>query len=231
MQTVRFLTSREERRLPALLRIVRAGGRELSAAQLDGFFTGLALTPMALEAEEWLAALFGDRDIPFPSETDLRDLQEIVVRLRNRFRDRFRDDALAFPAAELAADRRATGDWCRGFLAALQLRPAWWMATAEPVPFTAEERRREGMSRFVVLQYFADPAKLDELAGYFAAREENLLALLPQLYLSLWRDSLKHLRQQAARAAVAAGPAAAGIGRNEPCPCGSGRKFKKCCGT
>ena len=22
----------------------------------------------------------------------------------------------------------------------------------------------------------------------------------------------------------------AGIGRNDPCPCGSGKKFKKCCG-
>jgi len=21
------------------------------------------------------------------------------------------------------------------------------------------------------------------------------------------------------------------IGRNDPCPCGSGKKFKKCCGT
>jgi uncharacterized protein YecA (UPF0149 family) len=21
-----------------------------------------------------------------------------------------------------------------------------------------------------------------------------------------------------------------GVGRNDPCPCGSGRKFKKCCG-
>lgn len=27
-----------------------------------------------------------------------------------------------------------------------------------------------------------------------------------------------------------AAPRAAGVGRNEPCPCGSGRKFKKCCG-
>jgi uncharacterized protein YecA (UPF0149 family) len=25
--------------------------------------------------------------------------------------------------------------------------------------------------------------------------------------------------------------AAAGIGRNDPCPCGSGKKFKKCCGA
>ncbi len=26
------------------------------------------------------------------------------------------------------------------------------------------------------------------------------------------------------------GPRAAKVGRNEPCPCGSGKKYKKCCG-
>ncbi|MEQ8815827.1 MAG: YchJ family protein [Thalassobaculum sp.] len=30
---------------------------------------------------------------------------------------------------------------------------------------------------------------------------------------------------------VAAAPKAAKVGRNDPCPCGSGRKFKKCCGA
>jgi len=30
---------------------------------------------------------------------------------------------------------------------------------------------------------------------------------------------------------VKAAPAAANkVGRNDPCPCGSGKKFKKCCG-
>ena len=34
------------------------------------------------------------------------------------------------------------------------------------------------------------------------------------------------------RAALAeALPGAAEPGRNEPCPCGSGRKYKRCCGT
>jgi SEC-C motif domain protein len=28
----------------------------------------------------------------------------------------------------------------------------------------------------------------------------------------------------------AAAPRGAGVGRNDPCPCGSGKKYKKCCG-
>jgi uncharacterized protein YecA (UPF0149 family) len=36
----------------------------------------------------------------------------------------------------------------------------------------------------------------------------------------------------AARAAGAAAPGrGAKVGRNDPCPCGSGKKYKKCCGA
>jgi len=28
-----------------------------------------------------------------------------------------------------------------------------------------------------------------------------------------------------------AGPSLKKIGRNDPCPCGSGKKYKKCCGA
>ena len=38
------------------------------------------------------------------------------------------------------------------------------------------------------------------------------------------RDSL------AAALTAAAKPAAKRVGRNDPCPCGSGKKYKKCCG-
>jgi len=47
-------------------------------------------------------------------------------------------------------------------------------------------------------------------------------------------ESIRSLRKQSLRpspaAAIAVKPSSK-IGRNEPCPCGSGRKYKKCCGT
>jgi preprotein translocase subunit SecA len=41
-------------------------------------------------------------------------------------------------------------------------------------------------------------------------------------------------KAQAAREAASNGAprkAAPSVGRNEPCPCGSGKKYKKCCGA
>jgi preprotein translocase subunit SecA len=39
------------------------------------------------------------------------------------------------------------------------------------------------------------------------------------------------LRPRAAAAPALAAAAKAKVGRNEPCPCGSGKKYKKCCGA
>ena len=47
----------------------------------------------------------------------------------------------------------------------------------------------------------------------------------------LRRMAAEIARERSARAALASprGAASAPVGRNEPCPCGSGRKFKACC--
>jgi hypothetical protein len=64
----------------------------------------------------------------------------------------------------------------------------------------------------------------------------NALIVLPCL-LSLGRNSVRiklelrraELQRRDAALAIAHAPGAK-IGRNDPCPCGSGRKFKQCCG-
>ncbi|MBW3595844.1 MAG: SEC-C domain-containing protein, partial [Planctomycetes bacterium] len=46
--------------------------------------------------------------------------------------------------------------------------------------------------------------------------------------VSAWKDDAEY---EAAPAATTIRHAAPRVGRNEPCPCGSGKKFKKCCGA
>lgn len=50
------------------------------------------------------------------------------------------------------------------------------------------------------------------------------------LTMDLPDEQLRALMLQALDEAQAAAPKAAKIGRNAPCPCGSGKKYKKCCG-
>jgi hypothetical protein len=72
-------------------------------------------------------------------------------------------------------------------------------------------------------------AKIEDLAGGLSPEEENLV-----------ESALDHLLELYGRKPVFSGDEAlddtpplvpdAKVGRNDPCPCGSGKKFKKCCG-
>ena len=53
--------------------------------------------------------------------------------------------------------------------------------------------------------------------------------------VTMWRETREShgdtpsIARQAASAAPMRTPAGEKVGRNEPCPCGSGKKYKKCC--
>ena len=78
-------------------------------------------------------------------------------------------------------------------------------------------------------------------AGDSRISEQKLMGSLKQAYAKL--DSLllqrhmvlknlfrrTHVRAESPRANVEMGRNK--IGRNDPCPCGSGKKYKKCCGA
>ncbi|MCI8402429.1 MAG: SEC-C domain-containing protein [Lachnospiraceae bacterium] len=83
----------------------------------------------------------------------------------------------------------------------------------------------ETMEEDTVVSLDYDPEKL--YYNMVAARAEWLYEL-PQWNRLLSEERRKELyREQKASGTVVKGKK---IGRNDPCPCGSGKKYKKCCG-
>jgi len=72
-----------------------------------------------------------------------------------------------------------------------------------------------------------EPALDDKTAkSELEAEYPNLYALLAQRHRQLKLLYANYLKSRAPRQM----PSAKKAGRNEPCPCGSGKKYKKCCG-
>lgn len=69
-----------------------------------------------------------------------------------------------------------------------------------------------------------EPALLDRLWHAFSARHRRLTARLSERNKQMVELASGHLRRPTP---VRSTPPA---GRNEPCPCGSGKKYKRCCG-
>lgn len=146
------------------------------------------------------------------AETLPADLAEILGQVA--------DGAVAPIIMETPGGDVIAADWAEGFMQAVTLRLAAWK------PLLTSEKDMPLMVPILALCCDDDGEPLLDLPQDV---ENRLFAeagdLIPETVLAIadyWRAT------RTAPMRPASGPK---IGRNDPCPCGSGKKFKKCCGA
>lgn len=229
-------------------------GADVSVEWLDGFVTALVAGPRAVPSDEWLPAMFGDafeRAFADPvdvqqalgalqarwqavaSQLDAESLFDVPDELRLQplmisYEDEDRRALVeaGHATADEAADLLQTGAlWAEGFLAALDAFAADWPALdtqgddgllydaaltdVEALTLPAAE-----LTDYLAEAYPGQTISRDELIDAACIGVQDL-----RMY---WVD---HAPKPATRH-VEPRP-----GRNDPCPCGSGRKYKKCHGA
>jgi preprotein translocase subunit SecA len=87
-----------------------------------------------------------------------------------------------------------------------------------------KEYQKEGYNMFLDMSFRIKEETVRNLLRVKLASPENIEDLAPKEpeMLTSHSDSGGNLKRPAKKAEK--------IGRNEPCPCGSGKKYKKCCG-
>ena len=229
-------------------------GADVALEWVDGFLTAVLAGPRLMTPAEWLPALFGDAfERAFADPADVQQaMQPLLARwnviasqldvesmldepdalrlspLMITYDDAARAELVAagHMTAEEAPDLVQTGAlWAEGFIDATEAFAGDW---PEPDDDSEEGRwyadcmgrvlalmlPQSALAGHVALQYPGDTMARDQLIdeACFAVQDLRLL----------WLD---HAPKPDTRR-VDAKP-----GRNEPCPCGSGKKFKKCHGA
>lgn len=221
----------------------------------DGFLTGILAGPRAMAEEEWLPALCGDAfERTFADPADAAWARKALV---TRFKEIARDldpenlyddtdglhlgplmmswDAEARAevvaegkiSAEEAEDVLVTGaGWAMGFLDAVQHFPDDWKEPSS-LEMEASDAYHRALARVAALAL--DRAALKEhLEAEYEGKELNRDELIDEALFAVQDLRLfwvEHAPKPATRR-VEATP-----GRNDPCPCGSGKKYKKCHGA
>jgi uncharacterized protein len=110
--------------------------------------------------------------------------------------------------------------WIEGFDLAMQMRPDSWAAIALGGDAGAADALA-GMTMLVEVARDESALTSEEINAIYDAAPGLIRQHVAQLHG--WRM---------ARQGVTATPGspASKTGRNEPCPCGSGKKYKRCCG-
>lgn len=207
---------------------------------LDGFLTALAVSPSLVPPSEWQPLVWGGREPTWSDRDEALQVQQLLLGHWNMCAARVRHgeddlpDHLAplmwlpedpeLDEEALTEDELDVGcDWAHGFLTAVMLREAeWdrWLDDHEWIEeiFDALDRLASGEAINP-----EDPTLPAEPVGY---RERlGIVIGIPAMMADLHHHRIAALTP---RAPIRRDPAP---GRNDACPCGSGKKFKKCCGA
>lgn len=210
----------------------RLGERAMNLEQLDGFLASLVCGPEEASQAEWLREVLGFgvmNHAEAASEPMTRTLLALLSRHRDSIAHTLRSGDVFTPL--LLADEKGeypANDWAKGFLRGMELRRGAWASlvndeehggTLVPIFALAHEHDPDPEMRPYKEPIPAElrerlingaAAGVMQIYRYFKARIS-----VPELSIF---DSQTYRRSEPK------------VGRNEPCPCGSGKKYKLCCG-
>ncbi len=76
----------------------------------------------------------------------------------------------------------------------------------------------------------SDPDKIAEIIKFLKDSRPDVLVTIKRRYLEV-KNASKRVIKESSLKEKKEEPPIVRIGRNDPCPCGSGKKYKKCCGN
>jgi uncharacterized protein len=207
--------------------------RPMSALELDGYLTGVVVAPSLIAPSRWLLGLWGDEEPDIEAfvaaQSVISDIagmaDQLSANIDNSLRrleaERVCDWRPAFLTGVGKPSRDAIRRWVGGFWRAMALAPSEWSDLA------ADERTQVIVAPFIG---FIDLGKDEafEPAADIDDRLDEAAAAIPRAILLLRK--IANLRAARPRPGTSEPLRRTKVGRNEPCPCGSGKKFKRCCG-
>ncbi|MBE0429352.1 MAG: UPF0149 family protein [Thermoleophilia bacterium] len=212
---------------------------------LTGFLFAVGYSPEVILPSDWLPVVFDNQDPNYRSERELQEIVGALLSLYNYIAQEASEDKVHLPpGCHIHDDPVANFDpaplsrWAAGFdFGRLWLEDSWKACLPD-------EMEEELNTCVLILSFFADrqfaeeffeEARHDGVSTLedksfeeFVARILRLLPAAMENYaamgLSLFQSLMKLGLYEKAFMDDEPEP-----GRNDPCPCGSGRKFKRCC--
>ena len=210
----------------------------LTYHELQGFLFAVVSAPELVRPVEWLPLIFNEEEAGYATIEEANAVLEQIMALYNSLNVAILEDRVMLPgdcrvlprALDNLDDSAPLARWSRGFLMGHDWLEALW-----DVELPADLDEAVGAA-LMTLSFFSSRSLAEafhqEAAGTsasFRAFAESILDFLPDAlaqYARIGRSVLAYGDDTAPPPPKHVSRA----GRNDPCPCGSGKKFKKCCG-
>lgn len=189
---------------------------------VDGLFCALIAAPGLSGPTDYLPVIFGGEP-DFRDLADAQDTMGLLMRYWNSIAHDFEHETIHLAyVLEDGVDGIQGRTWARGYMRGTRLVPDGWSrifgddteGLVLTIPVVAGEVDpkwpKDSMTR----------ERNDELL-------QSMLAGAARAYRYFKDDRIAYARAARPEPYERAAPK---VGRNDPCPCGSGKKYKRCCG-
>jgi len=213
----------------------------LSLGEVRGFLFAIAAAPDLVQPSEWAPFIFDGGEPDFEDMEEAQRIMATLMSLYNEANDVIRSEGkrqmrgcrfIEDPLSNLEPDAEVS-QWSRGFAAG----HSWLEESWEP--YLIKELDEDMGAVLMTLSFFGSrslaesllresgrpDASLEEAATTFRNLFPEAVAGYAQIAMVI-RRAVQNAGQRFDNAAQQP----SSIGRNQPCPCGSGKKYKRCCG-
>ena len=209
-----------QQRLIDLTEDKAAEGSTMRADEIQAFMLALLSGPDEVPAHVWLPEVLGDQSDAF-SEQEVQEIQDLVLRLTADLRQSL--EAGELPDLLLYEEEDELPDfytWCNAYLYALDVVETDWFEAVD------DENFEDLFYPVMALGGVYDATEEQEALFEISSKERtSLQSDLPHALLAIYQYWQVRLHKPATIRHEGGK-----TGRNEPCPCGSGKKYKACCG-
>jgi uncharacterized protein len=204
------------------------GGQAMNIEELDGFFSALIAGPEVVLPSAYLPEVFGgemSESCEFAGLDEANDVLGLMMRHWNTIAGTLHKEEVYVPILLEGENGVCLGNgWARGFMRGTEYAHDAWSELMD------DEEHAGSVIPMLALyhEHDEDPEMRPEPIS--AERREKIIIGMAAGIVGAYRYFLPQRQRAAGAHANEPRSGTRKIGRNEPCPCGSGKKYKRCCG-
>lgn len=199
----------------------------MNLEEMDGFFSALIAGPDVVLPSEYLPEVLGDmEEAQFENLEEANEMLSLLTRHWNGIAGTFAKDDVHLPLLLEDDDGIPIGnDWAFGFMEGVQLRVEGWKALFD------DEDHAGCLVPMLMLYHECDEDPETRTEPPITPQQREKVITTMAVGLTFAYRYFRETPKGGARIPSAMPPQSRRkVGRNEPCPCGSGKKYKRCCG-
>ena len=205
------------------------GGKAMNLEQLDGFFAALIAGPETVMPREYSPEVFGgemSNVCEFSSPEEANEIFGLMIRHWNTIAGALFNREVYVPLLLEDENGVAHGnDWARGFMRGMHMRHDGWAQLVN------DEENGGCLIPMMMLCHEHDKDPEMRPKPIAPEKREDIILHMAAGLVGAYRYFRRHKEAYGvSRFAPETGRTTSKVGRNDPCLCGSGKKYKKCCG-